>query len=114
MSQVLPNISRLRSMERAAAMDPARISATDDIPFSQLFSDWVDSNMGKWQPQQVPIANALMTINVQVREHAFGEWCAVEILGWGGGLDVKEARRHRAAALCLQQQQQQWSILLGW
>lgn len=67
MSQVLPNITRMRNMEAAAAVDPARFTAPEDIPFSQLFSDWVDSNEGRWQPQQEPIANALMTTNVQVR-----------------------------------------------
>jgi hypothetical protein len=38
------------------------------MPFSQLYSDWVAANAASWQPQQFPIANALMNINVQVRK----------------------------------------------
>jgi hypothetical protein len=40
--------------------------AVKDIPFSELFSDWVTASKATWLPQQVPIANALMSINVQV------------------------------------------------
>lgn len=73
-TQLLSNITRLRSLEAAAhnssttttnSSSNSSTGAPQDIPFSQLFNDWVSSNEGRWAPQQVAIANALMTINVQ-------------------------------------------------
>lgn len=43
-------------------------SAPTDLPFSELYSDWVATNKRAWQPQQVPLANAIMTIQVQVSQ----------------------------------------------
>lgn len=57
------NITSLQAAAQAAG-------PVADIPFSQLFSDWVAFNSppaGNWQRQQVLAANALATINVQVR-----------------------------------------------
>lgn len=73
-NQLQANITRMRSAEAAAAAAAANSSsglgvvaaAPADLPFSRLFSDWVAANTPSWQPQQVPVANALMTINVQV------------------------------------------------
>lgn len=72
-NQLLSNITRLRALEAAAANSSSSISevpafweAPKDIPFSQLYSDWVASNSKTWQPEQVQAANAIMTINVQV------------------------------------------------
>lgn len=67
-TELLGNITRLRASEAASrngSMAPG--AAVQDIPFSQLFSDWAAANKAAWLRQQVPIANALMTINVQVR-----------------------------------------------
>lgn len=79
-NQLQANITRLRGLEAAAAANGSSTNSTNssapaaslaggaqqDLPFSQLFSDWVASNAARWQPQQLPVANALMTINVQV------------------------------------------------
>ena len=80
-NQLQSNITRLRALEAAAAQTNAsdatnttssssfqRFTAPADLPFSQLFSDWVAANVASWQPQQLSVANALMTINVQVGE----------------------------------------------
>jgi hypothetical protein len=72
-NQLMSNITRLRALEAAAANSsssssgvPAFWQAPKDLPFSQLFSDWVASNSKTWQPEQVLAANAIMSINVQV------------------------------------------------
>jgi hypothetical protein len=76
-NQLLSNITRLRALEAAAANSSSSSSSSSnglppfwqapkDIPFSQLYSDWIASNSKTWQPEQVQAANAIMTINVQV------------------------------------------------
>lgn len=71
-NQLQANITRMRSAEAASAASNSNsglgavAAAPVDMPFSQLFSDWVAANQPTWQPQQIPVANALMTINVQV------------------------------------------------
>jgi hypothetical protein len=69
-TQLLGNITRLRAAEAASSNGSMMAgAAVKDIPFSQLFSDWVAASKATWLPQQVPIANALMSINVQVCKH---------------------------------------------